>query len=460
MESSDSPRGTPAWICRSVELGDAAAVARVHVSAWRAAYAEHMPADYLASLDPDAFRSRWEQGIQAGRTSSLIERDGQVAGFAMYGGSRDADALPSTGELFAINLDPSYWRMGLGRALLAVTVSRLREAGFIDATLWVLHGNDRARRFYEALGWSADGAEKRDPITPSVIVHEVRYRRALDDGDGTRLDAVPRRNAAEHDASQPSGEETDRSAPASSAAATAIAQRAHQTPDQATTVAPSDPAARSRGATLPSESRVREDRLRASDALSGSPLTVTTESVAVLPEYERIPIAFEVRRIFEVQSLASGPLLLERPVERAWHKDYDAVAGERPTRWALRFDLTRWGVITARRNGRLVGGAVLAWNTPGVDMLEGRKDRVVIWDLRVTPDERRSGTGTMLFRAAEDWAKSRQCTELEVETQNINLGACRFYARQGCVLRQVRRFAYPELPDEVQLIWHKDLSVS
>ena len=47
---------------------------------------------------------------------------------------------------------------------------------------------------------------------------------------------------------------------------------------------------------------------------------------------------------------------------------------------------------------------------------------------------------------------------MEVETQNINVSACRFYARQGCVLSAVNRFAYPELPDEVQLIWRKDLS--
>ena len=35
--------------------------------------------------------------------------------------------------------------------------------------------------------------------------------------------------------------------------------------------------------------------------------------------------------------------------------------------------------------------------------------------------------------------------------------ACRFYAKQGCELAAIHRFAYPELPNEVQLLWYKDL---
>ena len=39
---------------------------------------------------------------------------------------------------------------------------RLVEAGFKRASLWVLDTNDRARRFYQADGWQADGASKVD----------------------------------------------------------------------------------------------------------------------------------------------------------------------------------------------------------------------------------------------------------------------------------------------------------
>jgi hypothetical protein len=59
--------------------------------------------------------------------------------------------------------------------------------------------------------------------------------------------------------------------------------------------------------------------------------------------------------------------------------------------------------------------------------------------------------------AVVSWARSRGCLQLEVETQNTNVAACRFYAQRGCVLRTVQRGAYPELPAEVQLLWLKDL---
>jgi len=47
---------------------------------------------------------------------------------------------------------------------------------------------------------------------------------------------------------------------------------------------------------------------------------------------------------------------------------------------------------------------------------------------------------------------------MNVETQNVNVPACRFYVSQGCYLGAIRRFAYAELPDEVQLLWYRDLS--
>jgi len=90
-------------------------------------------------------------------------------------------------------------------------------------------------------------------------------------------------------------------------------------------------------------------------------------------------------------------------------------------------------------------------------MLEGEADAAVLWDLRVHPDVRRSGVGTMLFSAVEDWARQRECRALRIETQSINVPACRFYARMGCSLGAVNQLAYSGLPDEVQLIWKKEL---
>jgi GNAT superfamily N-acetyltransferase len=187
---------------------------------------------------------------------------------------------------------------------------------------------------------------------------------------------------------------------------------------------------------------------------------VREEPASSLAELARIPISFDVRSVFDV----SGPddtgafVLAERCLPAPWVKDYDADSGEGPTRWAHRFDLSNWGFLAARADGRMVGAAVVAFDTPGVEMLEGRRDLAVLSDLRIVPEARGQGVGAALFRAAEEWARARGCTELKIETQNINVPACRFYARQGCVLRAVDPTAYPQLPGEIQLLWYRDLA--
>jgi ribosomal protein S18 acetylase RimI-like enzyme len=129
-------------------------------------------------------------------------------------------------------------------------------------------------------------------------------------------------------------------------------------------------------------------------------------------------------------------------------------------RWLERFDTSRWGLIRGRRGGRMVGGAAIAFNTPGVRMLGGRDDIAVLWDIRVSPEERGAGLGSALFQAATGWAVARGCEWLKVETQNVNVAACRFYQKMGCTLGAIDPFAYLDLPDEVQLLWWKALAAS
>ena len=187
-------------------------------------------------------------------------------------------------------------------------------------------------------------------------------------------------------------------------------------------------------------------------------IEVSNQPPAALQEYAAVPISFEVSRVLDVERRGGDPLgftLKERRLDAPYVKDYDAIEGERPELWAKRFDVSKWGVFIAHLDGRRMGGAVVAFDTPGLSMLEGRRDLAVLWDIRVSPTARGRGIGTALFRAAEAWAKDQGCQYLKVETQNINVAACRFYAAQGCVLAAVNHQAYPELPDEIQLLWYK-----
>jgi hypothetical protein len=45
---------------------------------------------------------------------------------------------------------------------------------------------------------------------------------------------------------------------------------------------------------------------------------------------------------------------------------------------------------------------------------------------------------------------------LDIETQNINVPACRFYAKMGCSIRAIDRHGYAELPDEALVLFTKE----
>jgi GNAT superfamily N-acetyltransferase len=193
-----------------------------------------------------------------------------------------------------------------------------------------------------------------------------------------------------------------------------------------------------------------------------SPMTIELgeEPMTALPEYARVPIIFTVDRVLDVTSRNDGPggfALSERRLDVPYEKDYDAFAGEGPLQWARRFDLSKWAFFTARDATRIVGGATVAFDTPGLTMLEGRRDLAVLWDIRVFPDARGQGVGSALFERVEAWAQLHGCRQLKIETQNTNVRACRFYERQGCQLMAIQRTAYPQLPEEIQLLWYKDL---
>jgi streptothricin acetyltransferase len=182
-----------------------------------------------------------------------------------------------------------------------------------------------------------------------------------------------------------------------------------------------------------------------------------------LPEYATVPVAFEIRALLRPILLdggLGGITLSHEPVQPPYTKDYDSSEEGGPEAWALEWDLTSWAFFLLRRGGRCLGAAAVAYGTPAINLLDGRDDLAVLWDIRVRPESRRQGLGQQLFRQAADWARARGCRQLKVETQNINVPACRFYAAQGCRLGAIHRHAYtrrPELAHETMLLWYLEL---
>ena len=165
---------------------DLASIAEVHVRAWQETYVGQVGQGYLDGLSVDDRTRTWQEWTAGADWPNpdlwvLADDDDVVVGFATTSSSHDPDAAASTGEVPAIYCRQRVWGRGWGRALMGAAMARLRDAGFRDATLWVLETNDRTRRFYEAAGRRWDGSSK-----PAVIggqdVTELRYRVELTAG--------------------------------------------------------------------------------------------------------------------------------------------------------------------------------------------------------------------------------------------------------------------------------------
>jgi ribosomal protein S18 acetylase RimI-like enzyme len=161
-------------------VGDARAIAALHIASWRDAYRAELPADYLAAIDLDERAESWRKRIAAGTIVLLEKHADSLAGFCACGPSRDDDADPShTWEIENLHVAPTLRGGGIGGRLFDQGLLLARDRGARELSLWVVETNVLARRFYEAHGMHADGATQRHVLAPAVALDEVRYRLAF-----------------------------------------------------------------------------------------------------------------------------------------------------------------------------------------------------------------------------------------------------------------------------------------
>jgi GNAT superfamily N-acetyltransferase len=179
-----------------------------------------------------------------------------------------------------------------------------------------------------------------------------------------------------------------------------------------------------------------------------------------LSEYASVPSVVEVKSMLVVNALGDQFERFdwqEAPIEVPYCKNYDAYEQGSPLDWPRRFNLSQWGLFLALDDGRPIGGVAAALNDHMIDAERPWTETAVLWDLRVQPTHKRHGVGSALFRETVAWAKSNGCTSMAIETQNVNVAACRFYANMGCILCRIDRSAYQhssELRGEIMLEWH------
>ncbi len=163
---------------RAAIPADASEIARVHVRAWQVGYQGLLPDTYLGDLRAEDRASRYTLGVaDASTPSTIVAVEGAaICGFVTTGPAREG--TEGAGHLMALYVDPDRWGRGIGRVLIARGRAELVARGYREAVLWVLAGNQRAARFYDADGWVFDGQVGEREVW-GIRVTDHRYRRSL-----------------------------------------------------------------------------------------------------------------------------------------------------------------------------------------------------------------------------------------------------------------------------------------
>ena len=118
------------YTIRPAELDDCDAIGNVHVLAWQGAYRGVMPDEYLDGLRAEDRALMWRGYFAVPRPDhqlTVVVHAGEVVGFAASGPEAGDSARSDVGELYAINLAPSSWGKGFGRALLRDVYRHTRQ---------------------------------------------------------------------------------------------------------------------------------------------------------------------------------------------------------------------------------------------------------------------------------------------------------------------------------------------
>lgn len=136
---------------RSAREGDARGIADVHDAAWRDAYRGIIPGRELEQMIARRGPRWWHSAIVRGSRLLVLDFDDTIGGYTSYGRNR-VPSMPYGGEIFELYIAPEFQGLGFGRRLFEAARKDLAGHGYTSFLVWALADNERAVRFYTALG--------------------------------------------------------------------------------------------------------------------------------------------------------------------------------------------------------------------------------------------------------------------------------------------------------------------
>jgi ribosomal protein S18 acetylase RimI-like enzyme len=137
---------------------------------------------------PDAFTSdygaearhdeqQWRDWLRSDMWLLAFENGTALAPVGVIAATREPAGLAGEHFVSSLWVDPRHRRRGIARGLVEAAAERVAADGATAVFLWVLDGNEAARRFYAAIGFVPTGERQLAP--GSSDLHEQRMHRMV-----------------------------------------------------------------------------------------------------------------------------------------------------------------------------------------------------------------------------------------------------------------------------------------
>ena len=139
-------------VIRKMEYKDIESVANIKVSSWRLSYKGIIDDEYLDNMDINLYIEKRKEDYNKS-LYYVADLDGKVVGFCRYDDRlRQFNKQNIGGEIYALYVEPTMKRMGIGKALVNKVEEEFREKGIKTYIIWCLKDNEPSKAFYKKMG--------------------------------------------------------------------------------------------------------------------------------------------------------------------------------------------------------------------------------------------------------------------------------------------------------------------
>ena len=164
---------------RHADLSDINEIANMQITAWEDDFRCEPIFPLLKNFFYGELKRRWNKKLEENNHILVVIRENTIIGFLIY--TIDHLSLSSKKKIRAANLKniyiiPSMRRNGLGTLLCEAFFDEVKKSGIEKVITWSLKNHQRAKNFYEALGFMLSPKERLDILNGNETLIEVLYQ--------------------------------------------------------------------------------------------------------------------------------------------------------------------------------------------------------------------------------------------------------------------------------------------